>query len=118
MSNVQVVTGDIEPAGNVFEIYVKLSHEKTLLTWTITLLKPSGTNLKPQLYLYNSITKNRQNTKIIPSDGIYMHHNGDQYTTELRFVVDQSDKYDNALLVLEGNTKGRYIVSMEKVTSA
>lgn len=47
-----------------------------------------------------------------------MHHNGDQFTTEVRFVVDQSEKYDNALLVLEGNTKGKYIVSLEKVTSA
>jgi hypothetical protein len=100
MSNAQVITGEIEPAGNVFETFVKLIHDKTLLTWTITLLKPSGTVLKPQLYFYNSITKNRQNTKIIPSDGIYMHHNGEQYTTELRFVVDKSDKYDNALLVL------------------
>lgn len=76
MSNVQVITGEIEPAGNVFEIFVKLLHQKTLLSWTITLFKPSGTVLKPQLYFYNSITKNRQNTKIIPSDGIYMHHNG------------------------------------------
>jgi hypothetical protein len=47
-----------------------------------------------------------------------MHHNGESFTTELRFVVEQSDKYDNALLVLEGNHKGKFIVSMEKVTSA
>ena len=118
MSNVQVLTGDIEPAGNSFQTYIKLCHEKTLITWTITLFKPSGTTFKPQLYLYNSITKNKQNTKIIQNEGLYMHHNGDQFTTEVRFVVDQSEKYDNALLVLEGNTKGKYIVSLEKVTSA
>lgn len=118
MSNVQVQTGDIEPAGNSFEIFIKLHHEKTLLTWTITLFKPSSTSMKAQLYYYNSVTKNRQSSKIIPNDGVYMHHNGEQFTTELRFVVDQNDKFDTALLVLEGNLKGKYIVSMEKVTTA
>ncbi len=67
MSNVQVLTGDIEPSGGAFETYIKLTHEKTLITWTITLFKPSGTTFKPQLYLYNSITKNRQNSKIVPT---------------------------------------------------
>lgn len=46
-----------------------------------------------------------------------MHHNGEQFTTELRFVINQSDKYDTALLVIDGNHKGRYVVSLEKVTS-
>lgn len=46
-----------------------------------------------------------------------MHHNGEQFTTELRFVVEQSDKYDNVLLTLDGNVKGKFIVSMEKVTA-
>lgn len=76
MSNVQVLSGDIEPVGGTFETYVKLTHEKTLLTWSITLDKPSGTNFKPQLYLYNSVTKNKQNSKIVPSEGLYMHHSG------------------------------------------
>ena len=118
MSNVQVLTGQIEPAGNTFETFVKLTHEKTLLTWSITFNKPSGTVFKPQLYFYNTVTKNRQNSKILPAEGVYMHHNGEQFTTQLRFVINQSDKYDTALLVIDGNHKGRYVVSLEKVTSA
>jgi hypothetical protein len=47
-----------------------------------------------------------------------MHHSGEQFSTELRFVISQSEKYDTVLLALEGNTKGKYVVSMEKVTAA
>ena len=36
----------------------------------------------------------------------------------MRFVVEQSDKYDNAILVLDGNYKGSYIVALEKVIEA
>ena len=67
MSNVQVIQGEIEPVGGSFETYVKLNHDKTLINWSITLEKPSGTNFKPQLYLYNSVTKNKQNSKVIPT---------------------------------------------------
>lgn len=67
MSNVQVLTGDIEPINGTFETFLKINHERTLITWSINLEKPSGTTLKPQLYLYNTITKNKQNTKIIPT---------------------------------------------------
>ena len=118
MTNVQVLSGQIEPIDNTHEVYVPIPHESTLLTWTITFFKPTGNSLKGQVYLYNSATKNKQSTKIIPSDGLYLHHGGDQVTTEMRFVIDQSDKYDNAVLVLEGKNKGKYIVSIEKVASA
>lgn len=46
-----------------------------------------------------------------------MHAAADQFNTELRFVVDQSDKFDYAVLTLDGNSKGKYIVSIEKVIS-
>ena len=42
MNNFQVIRGEIEPAGNLFEIFIKPVHDKMLLTWTITLLKHSG----------------------------------------------------------------------------
>ena len=74
--------------------------------------------LKAQLYLYNSVTKNKQSTKIVPDEGIYLHHDGQQCNTEMRFVVEQSDKYDNALLELEGKHEGDYIVALEKVIQA
>ena len=104
--------------GNVHEVFTKIPHEKTLITWTINLQKPSTTMLKAQLYLYNSVTKNKQSTKIVPDEGIYLHHDGQQCNTEMRFVVEQSDKYDNALLALEGKHEGDYIVALEKVIQA
>lgn len=89
-----------------------------MITWTLNIEKPSTTMLKGQLYLYNSVTKNRQSSKIVPDEGIYLHHDGQQCISELRFVVEQSDKYDNAILVLDGNYKGNYIVALEKVIEA
>ena len=118
MTNVQVLTGEIESVDNTHEVFVPLPHESTLITWTITLLKPSTNNLKAQAYLYNSATKNKQNTKVLPNEGIYLHHSGDQVTTEVRFVFEQSEKYDNVVLVLEGKHKGKYLISLEKVTQS
>jgi len=46
-----------------------------------------------------------------------MYHNGEEFSTDLRFVVNQSATYDSALLILEGNLKGRYILTIEKITS-
>ena len=83
----------------------------------MTLYKPTN-NLKAQVYLFNSATKNKQSTKIIPSEGIYVHHSGEQATVEMRFLLEQSEKYDNAILTLEGKNKGKYIISIEKVNSA
>ena len=36
----------------------------------------------------------------------------------MRFIVEQSDKYDNVLLALEGKHEGDYIVALEKVIQA
>ena len=107
----QVQEGKIESIGNIHEVFIKIPHPKTLVTWTINLEKPSTTMLKAQLYLYNSATKNRQSSKIVPDEGIYLHHDSQQCVTEMRFVVEQSDKYDNAILVIEGNHKGSYIIA-------
>ena len=35
----------------------------------------------------------------------------------MRFAVEQSDKYDNAIFVIEGKQKGKYIISLEKLSS-
>jgi hypothetical protein len=115
---VQVLSGKIECTGNLHEVYTKIPHEKTLITWTLNIQKPSTTMLKAQLYFYNSITKNKQSSKIIPQEGLYLHHDGQQCVSEMRFVVEQSDKYDNVLLQLEGKYEGTYIVALEKVVTA
>ncbi len=81
LTNVQVMEGKIESVGNIHEVFTKIPHEKTLLTWTLNIDKPSTTMLKSQLYLYNSVTKNRQSSKIIPEEGIYLHHDGQQCVT-------------------------------------
>ena len=118
MTNIQVLSGKVESVGNMFEVFSKIPHEKTLVTWTVNLIKPSTTMLKAQLYLYNSVTKNRQSTNIVPNEGVYLHHDGQQCITEMRFVVEQSDKYDNVLFVLEGNHQGTYVIALEKVIPA
>ena len=117
MTNIQVLSGEIESIDNTFETYVPIPHENTLISWTMTLFKPTN-NLKAQVYLFNSATKNKQSTKIIPPEGIYVHHSGEQSIVEMRFMLEQSDKYDNAILTLEGKNKGKYIVSIEKVNTA
>ena len=88
------------------------------MSWTININKPSNTLLKAQFYLYNSVTKNKQSTKVVPDEGIYMHHDGQQCMLELRFLAEQSDKYDNILLAIEGNHQGNYIIALEKVIEA
>lgn len=116
MTNLQVLTGEIDSVDNNHEVYVPIQHESTLITWTVTILKPSTTILKAQVYLFNSATKNKQSTKIIPAEGLYLHHSGEQVTVELRFLIEQSDKYDNVVLGIEGKNNGKYIVSLEKVS--
>ena len=55
---------------------------------------------------------------MVPDEGVYLHHDGQQCMVELRFLAEQSDKYDNILLSIEGNHQGTYIVALEKVIEA
>jgi|JI61114BRNA_FD_contig_41_1693849_length_568_multi_2_in_0_out_0_2 hypothetical protein len=74
-------SGELSDSVNPFEVFVKIPHSKTVFTWGLNLRKPNGTQLKCQMYYYNSITKERKNSKVIPDDGIFLNHNNDSCYT-------------------------------------
>ena len=61
-------------------------------------MNPTTSVLKAQLYYFNSITRQRQSSKFLPDDGVYMYYSTSECTVELRFLVEQSDKYDSVIL--------------------
>lgn len=98
-----------------FEVFVKIPHTKTVFTWGLNLQKPSSNLLKTQMYYYNSTTKERNNSKTIPEEGVFLNHSGDSCYIELRFFADQEEGYDYVVFSLKDKWRGSYLISMEKV---
>lgn len=57
LTNMSAITGEIDDSMSPFEVFVKIPHPKTVFTWGLNLSKPSSTNMKCQMILYNSTTK-------------------------------------------------------------
>ena len=66
---------------------MKLAHKKTVFTWGLHLRDMNNNVIKPQLFYYSSVTKQRKTSGAIPEGGIYVHNNGRAYT-EVKFVAD------------------------------
>ena len=43
--------------------------------------------VKPQMYYYNSITKQRKSSGAVPEEGVYVHHGGQAYI-EIKFLAE------------------------------
>lgn len=75
----------------------------------------NNTIIKPQLFYFSSVTKQRKSTGAVPEGGIYVHNNGRGYA-EIKFLVELED-FDMVLFQLEGKHKGEYTISSERVES-
>lgn len=94
---------------------VSIPHKHCVITWGLNITKPGTNVIKPQLWYYNTVTKQRKNSKTIPDEGLNLMHNGDSVYTEVRFLVDQED-FDCVILQLsDSKLEGDYLVSIEKV---
>ncbi len=115
LTNMNVTSGEIDESANPFEVFIRIPHAKTVFTWGLNLQKPTSNTLKGSFNLYNSATKEKKNTKMIPDDGIFINHNGDLCYVEMRFMADQEEGYDHVIFSLKDKWKGTYLISMEKV---
>lgn len=116
LTNMNVTSGEIDDSQNPFEVFVRIPHPKTVFTWGLNLQKPSSNTLKGHFYLYNSATKDKKNTKMIPDDGVFINHNSDSCYVEMRFLADQEEGYDHVVFSLKDKWRGTYLISMEKVS--
>jgi len=89
LTNMNATTGELDDSMSPFEVFVKIPHQKTVFTWGLNLHKPQNNVLKGQMYLYNSTTKERKNTKSIPEEGMFINHASDSCYVEMRFFADQ-----------------------------
>jgi hypothetical protein len=87
LTNMNATSGTIDDSLNQFEVFVKIPHPKTVFSWGMNLQKPGNNVLKCQMFLYNSTTKERKNTKSIPEDGVFLNHNSDSCYVEMRFFA-------------------------------
>ena len=68
----------------------------------------SSTVVKPQMFYYSSITKQRKTSGAIPEEGVYVHHNGKGYL-EMKFVAELED-FDLVIFQLQGKSFGEYTI--------
>ncbi len=65
LGSVQILEGTLDETADT-EIFVKLTHRKTIFTWALTLKHLPNNVAKIQLYYYSSVTKQRKSTGAIP----------------------------------------------------
>lgn len=87
LTNVQTLTGQIDNNGDNFEVYSKIPHKQAVYTWALNLQRPNTSNLKTQMYYYNSLTKQKKNSKAIPDEGLYINNGNDSSFVEMRTFV-------------------------------
>ena len=112
MSMVKVISSEIKED---FEEYIKIVHPKTLISWTLNLVRPSGNNIRPQLYYCSSSRRDQKSSDFVPGDGIHIHHNGNTATVELRFLVEGQEDHDEVLLKIPGKWRGKSLIAVERL---
>jgi len=65
IGTIQVLQGKFDETTDT-EVFVKLGYKKSVFTWAITLTNMNATIIKPQLFYYNSATKQRKTSGAIP----------------------------------------------------
>ena len=48
------------------QVFLKLVHKKTVFTWVLNMNSMSTTVIKPQLFYFSSITKQRKTSGAVP----------------------------------------------------
>jgi hypothetical protein len=76
LGNIQILSGKLEENGDT-EIFQRLGHKRTVFTWGLNIRKSSNTILKPQMFYYSSITKQKKSSGAVSDDGIYLHTSGE-----------------------------------------
>lgn len=78
LGSIQITQGSLDETAET-EIFVKLTHKKSIFTLALNLSKLSSNLVKVQMHYYNSITKQRRSSGAVPEEGVYVHHNGQGY---------------------------------------
>ena len=112
LGSVQVMQGQLDETAET-EVFLKLVHKRTVFTWVLNLRDMSSTIIKPQMFYFSSITKQRKTSGAIPEGGIYVHNNGRGYV-EIKFLAEYED-FDMVTFHLDGKNKGDYTISSERV---
>ena len=82
----------------------------TVFTWTVTYSNFQGGNVYPQMFYFNSATKERKTSGAMPEEGLVLHHNGEGVSFEVKFFAELED-YDMVMFRLKGKNKGEYILT-------
>lgn len=64
------------------------------------------------MFYYNTSTKERRSSAIIPEEGVFIYNNGKGYT-EIKFLAEYED-FDMVVFKV-GKSQGSYILTGEKV---
>ncbi len=78
LGSVQITRGELDETAET-EVFIKLNHKRSVFTWGLNFTKLAQTMVRPQMYYYNSITKQRKTSGAIPEEGIYVHNSGQAY---------------------------------------
>ena len=86
----------------------------TVFTWGLTFSQFNGGNIYPQMYYYNSVTKERKTSGAVPEEGLNLHHTGSGIYSEIKFMAELED-YDMVMFKLKGKYSGEYTLTSERV---
>jgi hypothetical protein len=78
LGSAQITRGELDETAET-EVFIKLNHKRSVFTWGLNFTKLVHNMVRPQMYYYNSITKQRKTSGAIPEEGIYVHNSGQAY---------------------------------------
>ena len=113
LGNVEVRAGELNEDGDT-EIYHPLVHKHTVFTWTVTYSNFQGGVVYPQMFYFNSATKERKTSGAMPEEGLTLHHTGQGVSFEVRFFGELED-YDMVMFRLKGKSKDEYTLASKRV---
>ena len=65
LGSVQVMQGKLDETADT-QVFLKLVHKKTVFTWVLNMNNMNTTIIKPQLFYFSSITKQRKTSGAVP----------------------------------------------------
>ena len=65
LGSVQVMQGKLDETADT-QVFLKLVHKKTVFTWVLNMNNMNTTTIKPQLFYFSSITKQRKTSGAVP----------------------------------------------------
>jgi hypothetical protein len=114
MGNIEVVSGPLEAEGDT-EIFLQLSSKRTVFTLSLNLTAVPNDMLKVQMFYYNSTSKERRSSGVVPEEGVYVYSNGRAFT-EIKFLAEFED-FEMVVFRVNAKSQGTYIITGEKVDS-